>query len=68
MTIVALKTLTIGACSKSVPIVNAVLGTLPKYLLNTMLRNLDFTGSADNNDYLFKHFGLKYFTIYVNGR
>jgi len=49
MTRVALKTLTFGAGSKSVSIDNAVLGTLPKRLLFMMLRNVDFTGSADTN-------------------
>lgn len=41
----AIKTLRFGAGSKSVTIDNAVLGTLPKRLLLTMLRNANFTGS-----------------------
>jgi hypothetical protein len=65
---VALKTFTFGAHSKFVPIVNAVLENLPKRLLFTMLRNVDFTGSEDTNLYLFRHFSLNYSLMYVNGR
>jgi hypothetical protein len=68
MTRVSLKTFTFGAGSKSLSIDNAVLGILPKHLLFTMLRNVDFTGSADTEPYLFRHFGLNYFVMYVNGR
>jgi hypothetical protein len=55
---VALKTFTFGAGSKYVSIDNAVLRTLPKRLLSTMLRNVDLTGSPDSNPYFFRHFGL----------
>ena len=65
---VALKTFSFGAGSKSVSIGNAVLGILPKRLLFTVLRNVDFTGSADTNPYIFRHFDLNYFVMYVNGR
>jgi hypothetical protein len=68
MTRVALKTFTFGAGIKSVSIDNAVLGTLPKRLLFTMLRNVDFTGSPDTNPCFFRHFGLNNFVMYVNGR
>jgi hypothetical protein len=68
MTRIALKTFTFGAGSKSVSIENAVLETLPKHLLFTMLRNVDFTGSPDTNPYFFRHFGLNNFVMYVNGR
>ena len=33
-----------------------------------MLRNADFSGSTDKNPYLFRHFGLNAFVMYVNGR
>lgn len=33
-----------------------------------MLRNVDFTESAVTNRYLFRHFVLNYFVVYVNGR
>jgi len=68
MTRVALKTITFGAGSISLSIANKVLGILPKRLLFTMLQNMDFTASSDTNPYLFSHFGLNYFVIYVNGR
>lgn len=58
MTRLALKTFTFGVCSKSVSIDNAVLKTLPKCLLFTMLPNVDFTGSAVTKIYLLKHIGL----------
>jgi hypothetical protein len=64
MTIVVLKTVTLGAGSKCVSIDNAVLETLPKRLLFTMLRNADFTGSADTNPYLFRHFSFNHFVMY----
>jgi hypothetical protein len=65
MSRVALKTFTFGADWKSVSIDNAVLGTLPKRLLFTMLRNVDLTGSPATNPYFFRHFCL---VMYVNGR
>jgi hypothetical protein len=68
MTRVALKTFTFGAGSKSVSINNAVRGILPKRLLFKMLRNTDSTGSMDTNPYIFRHFGLNHFVMYVNGR
>jgi hypothetical protein len=67
MTRLALKTFTFGAGSKSVSIENAVLGILPIRLLFTMLLNVDFSGSADTNPYLFRHFGHNYFVMYLNG-
>jgi hypothetical protein len=33
-----------------------------------MLRNVDFTESADTNPYLLRHFGLNYYVLYLNGR
>jgi hypothetical protein len=68
MTSVALKTFTLGAGSKSVSIENDVLGTLPNGMFFTMFRIADFTGSADINPYLFRHFGLNLFVVYVNWR
>jgi hypothetical protein len=67
MTRVALKTFTFAAGSKSISIDNAVLCTLPKRLLFTMLKNSDFTGSTNTNPYAFHHFTLNNF-MYVNGR
>lgn len=63
----ALKT-TFGEGSKTVSIDNAVLGTLPKHLLFTELRNIDFTVSVNTNPFLFKYFGLNHFVMYVDGR
>jgi hypothetical protein len=63
MTRVALKAFTFGAGSKFVSIEKAVLGTLPKRLLFTMLRNVDFTGSAETNPCHFRHFELNQFVI-----
>jgi len=68
MTRLALKTSTFGSGSKFVSIDNTVLGNLSKRLLFTIQRNADFTGSAGNNSYLFKHFGLNHFVMCVNGR
>ena len=64
----ALKTFTFGAGSKSVSVDNVVVETLPKRLLFTMLRNINFTRSADTNPYYFIYFGLSHFVMYVNGR
>jgi hypothetical protein len=47
MNCVALKNFTFGAGSKIVSVDNAVLGSLPKRLLFTMIRNVGFKCSAD---------------------
>ena len=50
----------IGAGKKSVSIDKAMQGNWPKRLLFMMLRNTDFTGSADTNPYNFIHFGFNH--------
>jgi hypothetical protein len=68
MTRVAIKTFTFEGGSKSMSIDNAVLGTLDKFVLFTMLQKTDFTGSPDSNPYYFRHLAINHFVMYVNAR
>jgi hypothetical protein len=68
ITRVELKTSTFSSGSQSLSIDNAVIGTIPKRLLFTMVNNTDFLGSFDTNPYNFRHYGLNYFALYVNGK
>lgn len=68
VTRVDLKTFTFSAGAQSISIDNAVLGQLPKRLLFCMVKNSDFSGSADTNPFNFQHFHLNNFVMYVNGR
>jgi hypothetical protein len=68
LTRVELKTFTFAKVSKSLSIDNAVLRPIPICLLFTMLKNTDFLGSIDTNPYLFRHYDLTNFTMYVNGK
>jgi hypothetical protein len=52
---VEVRTFTYAIGSQSLSIDNAVLGTLPKRLLFTMIRNTYFLGSIDKNPYTFRH-------------
>jgi len=55
MTSVELKTFTFSAGSKSLSIDNAVLGSVPKLLLFSMVKNSEFIGKMDPNPYKFQH-------------
>jgi len=55
LTRVELKTFTFSAGSNTFSIDNAVLGSIPKRLLFTMVKNTDFIGSLDSNPYKFQH-------------
>ena len=44
------------------------MGRIPKRLLFTMIANNDFFSTINTNPYKFKHFGLRAFVMYVNGR
>jgi hypothetical protein len=65
---VELKTFTHSNGSHLPSIVNAVLGIISKRLIFTMIKNTDFLGTVDTNLYNFRHYGLNYFVLYVNGR
>jgi hypothetical protein len=67
LTTVELKTFTFSGGSQSLSIDYAVLGTIPKRLLITMVKNKNFLGSMDSNPYKFQHFNIKTFTMCVNG-
>jgi hypothetical protein len=68
ITRVELKTFTFSSSEQSLSIDNAVIGTLQKSLLFTMVKNTDFLGSMNTNLYNFRHYDLNYFTLYVNGK
>jgi hypothetical protein len=59
---------TFSSRSKSLFINNAVLGTIPKRLVFTMLKNSDFLGSLDSKPYNFRHFKINSFALNVNGK
>jgi hypothetical protein len=65
---VELKTFTFASGTQSLSIDNAVLGTIPKRLIFTMIKNTDFLGTMDTNPYNFRHYDLNYFALYVNGK
>jgi hypothetical protein len=68
ITRVELKTFTFSSGSQSLSIDNADIGTLPKRLLFTVVKNSDFLGSVNTNPYNFRHYDLNYFALYVNGK
>ena len=45
-----------------------MLGTIPKRLLFTKIKNADFAGSLDTNPYKFRHYDTSDFSLYVNGK
>src|SRR5215475_5251454 len=59
MTSVKLKTFTFSQGSKSLSIDNAILGSVPKRLIFTMLKNTDFIGSVDSNPFMFRHYDME---------
>jgi hypothetical protein len=68
MTRAELKSFTFSSGSESLSIDTALLGQIPKRLLSTMVKNKGFLGSVDTNSYLFRHFDLNNFPLYVNGK
>jgi hypothetical protein len=68
MTRVELKTLTYAPGSKSISIDNLVMGTLPKRVLFTMIKNTDMLGTINSNPFNFQHYNLQHFSMFVNGR
>jgi hypothetical protein len=68
MTSVKVKTFTFAAGYQSLSIDNGVLGLLPKRILFTLVKNSDFLGTLDSNPYNFRHYGIRQFDLYVNGR
>jgi hypothetical protein len=68
VTRVDVKTFTFAAGSTSLSIDNAVLGTLPKRLLFTLVKNTDYLGTLNTNPYNCRHYGIRGFELYVNGR
>lgn len=68
LTRVELKTFTYSSGSKSLSIDNAVLGQMPKRVLFTMVKNTDMVGSITSNPFMFRHYDLNYFVMYVNGK
>jgi hypothetical protein len=68
MTRVEVKTFTFAAGSQFLSIDNAVLGPLLKRILFTLVINKDFLGTLDSNPYNFRHYGIREFELYVNGR
>jgi hypothetical protein len=68
LTRVEFKTSTFFSGSQSLSIDEAVMGRIPKRLLFTMVDNKVFLGTINTNPYKFKLFGLRTFTMYVNGR
>ena len=68
MTRVELKFFTFSSGSLSLSIDNAVLGPVPKRILFTMKKNKDFLGSIDTTPYFFRHYYLRSFALYVNGK
>jgi hypothetical protein len=68
LTRVEVKTFVFAAGSQSLSIDNAVLGPLPKRILCTFVKNSDLLGTLDSNPYNFRHYGIREFELYVNGR
>jgi len=62
------KSFKISSGAQSLSIDNAVLGTVPKLLLFTMVKNTDFLDSVTTNPYHFRHYDLISIALNVNGR
>jgi len=67
MTRVEIKTFTFSAGSKSLSIDKAVLGHVPKRLLFTMVKNVNFIGTIHSNPYKFRHYDICDISLFVNG-
>jgi hypothetical protein len=68
LTRVELKSFTFSKGAQSLSIDNAILGTVPKRLVFTMLKNTDYLSSMDSNPYNFRHYDMNYFSLIVNGK
>jgi hypothetical protein len=68
LTSVELKSFTVSKGAQSLSIDNAVLGTVRKRLVFTMLKNNNYLGSMDSNPYKFRHYDINYFSLFVNGK
>jgi len=68
LTNVEVKTFTFSDGSKYVSIENAVLDPIPKRLLFTMVKHIDFIGSLDNNAYNFQHYDISDFSLCMCGK
>jgi len=68
MTRVKLKEFIFSAGSKSLSIDNAVLVSVPKRLFFTIVKNADFIGTVDTNPYKFRHYDIRDFLLFVNGK
>ena len=67
LTRVEIKTFIFAAGSKSLSIDNAFLGSIPKHLLFTTVKNTDLNGSLESNPYKFQHY-ISDFSLFVNGK
>jgi len=63
-----LKSFTFSSGAQSLSVDNAVLGTILKRLLFTMVKNTGFLGSVTTNHYHFRHYDLSFFALNVNGK
>jgi len=67
LTRVEMNSFTFSCGLQSLSIDNAVLRTIPKRLLFTMVKNTEFLGSVTTNPYHFRHYDLSSFALNVNG-
>jgi len=68
LTRVELKSFTFSSGAQSHSINNAVLETVPKRLIFTMVKNTEFLGSVTMSPYHFRHYDLSSFALNLNGR
>jgi len=68
LTSVELKSFTFCSGARSLSIDNAVLGTITKRLLFTMVKNTEFLSSVTTKPYHFRHYYLCSFALNVNGK
>ena len=59
---------TYSAGSKYLYIDNSVLSSIPKRILFTMVKNIDFIALRDTNPYGFQHHDIIYISLFVNGK
>jgi hypothetical protein len=65
---VEVNTFLFASGSQSMSVDNAVLGTLPKRLLFTLVKNKDILGSIDTNPFNFRHYDIRHLALYFNGK
>lgn len=65
---VMMKSLTIPLGSLSITEENLYSGQLPKRIVIGLVDSDSFEGKYNKNPFNFKHFGLKYCSLYVNGK